>query len=134
MIVEHAYPPNFDAIDAAFRVRGKPVLYAYGDTIYNPCGATVTDALRVHEEVHGRQQAAYPLGVEGWWNSYIRDEVFRLAQEIEAHRAEYRHSCMGRSRDARRLHLREIAKRLSGRLYGNLITYEQARCALTRGE
>ncbi len=50
MRIVHDYPPNFDAIDAAFSVRRiKGVIFTYGDVIYVPGGEEITLALRAHE-------------------------------------------------------------------------------------
>jgi hypothetical protein len=34
--VLHLFPPNYAAINRAFKVRGKPIIFCYGSTIYNP--------------------------------------------------------------------------------------------------
>ena len=36
MRVVRETPPLFDEIDAAFNVRGRPVIFAWGDKIYAP--------------------------------------------------------------------------------------------------
>ena len=56
------FPPNYRAINKAFSVRGKPVIFCYGDTIYNPTRITVTPSLVAHEGVHSRQQGEDPRG------------------------------------------------------------------------
>lgn len=122
-------PPLFDQIDARFGVAGKPVVFAWGDRIYNPMGVSIPAELLAHEAVHGAQQGD---DIEGWWRRYCNDDAFRLDQEIPAHQAEYRAFCErpGRDRRARRLFLRAIAKRLSSPLYGRLISFEKARKAI----
>lgn len=130
MIVKNARPPMFAEIDAAFHVAGKRVIFAFGDTIYNPEGVHISEELMAHEAVHGERQAGVGLAV--WWRRYIADDpAFRLAEEIPAHQAEYAKFCeintKGNARNGRRLALHHIAKRLASPLYGNLIKYEQAR-------
>lgn len=121
-------PPIFEQIDAAFGIAGKPVIFAFGDTIYNPMGIAITRELYAHECVHGHRQGS---DVAGWWAHYIVEPEFRLAEEIPAHQAEYREFCEhnphGRLRNGRRLYLNAIAKKLASPLYGGLISYEKAR-------
>lgn len=127
MQVVNDYPPNFDEIDAVFHTRGKPVLYAFGDRIYAPGGQAVSPALMAHEGVHGRRQGPDVLG---WWRRYIDDVQFRLAEEIEAHAAEYAY-LLGHSsgRNDRRRHLAVTAARMAAPLYryGSLLTSARAR-------
>lgn len=131
MRVVVAKPPLFDEIDTAFGIAGKPVIFAFGDTIYNPMGVRIGEELMAHEAVHGKRQGS---DVEGWWRRYIADPEFRLEEELPAHVAEYRAFCLnntkGHARNARRLALHHIAARLASPLYGRLISYEAARKAL----
>jgi hypothetical protein len=89
MRVIKAFPPNYRMINDAFAVRGKPVIFCYGDTIYNPSGIAVGPALLAHETVHSVRQKADPFGISGWWARYVVDPAFRLAEEIPAHQAEF---------------------------------------------
>lgn len=121
-------PPMFDLIDAAFHVKGKAVLFCFGDDIYNPLGVAVSKALVAHENVHRIQQNGSPLE---WWSVYIRSPVFRLAQEIPAHHAEYKEYCAGQpNRNLRRAYLSDCARRLSSALYGGLISKDEAKRAI----
>lgn len=127
MIIVRRRPPLFDEIDAAFKIAGKPVLFAFGDTIFNPEGVEVSDALHAHEWVHGQRQMG---DVEGWWRRYIADRDFRLTEELLAHKVEYDTLCEGKPRNERRFYLRQIAGKLSSPLYGRLISFEAARTEL----
>jgi hypothetical protein len=121
-------PPMFRQINQKFDVRGKPVLFCFGDTIYNPKGIKIPPQLMVHEGVHSGQQGNDPFE---WWKRYIADATFRLDQELPAHRAEWQFLRDGwrssipvvEANDT--LHL--IAWRLSSPLYGSMIGYEEAR-------
>lgn len=123
MRVVVARPPLFAEIDAVFYVAGKPVIFAWGDVIYNPQGGPIGPELQAHEAVHGKRQGA---DVEGWWRRYIADPEFRLAEEIPAHEAEYR-AYSDKPRNVRRQALHHIASRLASPLYGRLIRYDDAR-------
>lgn len=121
-------PPLMDEIDRAFGVRGKPILFAWGATIYNPQNAYVTYALRHHEAVHGHRQGASTRTIEEWWRRYLEDKEFRLSEEIAAHRAEYQYLWRShRDRNARSRHLQHVAEKLASPLYGGLVTLRDAR-------
>ena len=129
MIQVYGVPPNFKAINDKFSVRGKPVLFCYGDKIYNPMKIVIPPELIAHEEVHSKSQLQ--MGVKLWWDLYIKDKLFRLEEEIEAHRAEYQYLLStqpnGLDRKAYESSFaKPIIERLSGPLYGNMITYEKA--------
>lgn len=133
MKVVVAEPPMMDEIDARTGTRGKPVLYAWGDIIYNPLGMMIPPQLLAHEEVHEKQQALLK-GPKVWWTRYLADLPFRLTQEVPAHQAEYLAYCrLGTNRQQRRRYLHGLIKRLSGPLYGKLVLREKAK-ALILGE
>lgn len=125
MRILHTLPPNFAAINKAFNVRGKPVIFCYGSVIHNPSRIDVRPELIAHEMVHSTQQGGDP---KTWWERYIDDPCFRLDQEIGAHCAEYR-SCHERGLDKM---LDKIAKRLASPMYGNLIDFDRARAILVK--
>jgi signal peptidase I len=124
-----APPPMYDEIDAAFHVKGKKgIIFTWGDTIYVPNGGNVTPELRAHEGVHYSRQTNDTPKIEAWWRHYIADPAFRLAEELPAHRAEYKHFCsQHRDPNTRIRFLYAIAERLGGPLYGGLITASAAR-------
>lgn len=127
----HAYPPNFAAINAEFRVAGKPVFFCYGDTVFNPSKAVISPELMAHEETHSIRQGDDPAG---WWERYINDKAFRLEEETAAHITEYRYIMEYDSRrNSRRVALKRIAARLSSDLYGGLIRYDDAVKLLKQG-
>jgi hypothetical protein len=125
------HPPNFDEIKAAFPNAVKNgVLFAYGDTIFNPSNANIPPQLIAHEQVHSRQHVVVG-GPSKWWRRYIDDMEFRAAQELAAHCAEYRVYCdrvKDRNLRAKTLHM--IASRLAGPLYGNAMSFLEARRAI----
>lgn len=121
------YPPNIDAIDAVFKVRGKRgMLYTYGDTIYVPDGHDPSPEIRAHESVHYVRQTKQ--GITAWWDRYLVDPEYRLAEELPAHHAEYCQFCaLHRDANQRVKFLYTIAGRLSGPLYGGLVDHNKAR-------
>lgn len=87
MKVEVATPPLFDKIVAAFPNASQPgVIFAFGDTIYNPSNIIISPPLLAHEEAHGARQ----LKPEEWWDKYIVDPDFRYNEELYAHGAEFK--------------------------------------------
>ncbi len=123
MKIVTGYPPNIEKIKKAFPIKGKPVCFAYGDTLYNASGSTPPKHLEVHEEVHSKQQGSDP---EAWWDKYIANSVFRLEQEIEAHHVQYEYYKKTESREMTNKLLVFYAETLSSAVYGNLCTYSQA--------
>lgn len=123
-------PPMFDEIDARFRIAGKPIIFAWGDVIYNPAGIAIPPHLMAHEEFHGWRQTQW-TSIEQWWKDYIDNDAFRLEEEILAHQVEYRTLLrVSSNRRARRGYLKQTAKRLAAPLYGRMITLAKARKVL----
>lgn len=119
-------PPNIEQVDAAFQTRGRRgILYAYGDTIYNPSAAHVPNWLVAHELVHGIRQGANP---EAWWRKYIEDVEYRYAEELAAHKVELGIRLQQtRDRNLRAKLVMETAARLSNPLYKSGRALAQAR-------
>ena len=117
------FPPNIDDIRAVLPITGREI-FAYGNVIYNPSGARLGPELIAHERVHFRQQGLFP---KRWWKKFLKSPEFRLEQELEAHREEYRVFCLThRDRNAQSGFLRLIARRLAAPMYGGLITAFEA--------
>lgn len=124
-----AYPPNFNALSKVFPIKGQQgILYSWGDRIYNPSGLEIPPHLLVHEGVHGERQRSIMsidpvVSTEMWWDHYIDDVVFRIIEEKYAHQAEWK-AYNGSAPD---LYLEGMVRRLSGPLYGNMVSSNQAR-------
>lgn len=126
------YPPNFRDIVAVFPMAGSPdTVFAYGDRLYSPTPGVVGPSVVAHEWAHGERQLAYEIGIlpetkiDMWWQRYLVDPAFRLDEELIGHRAEYRWLLEHDPRNERR-HRDAIAKRLSGPLYGRMISFADA--------
>lgn len=139
MLELYERPPIWREVVAKFRIDPDAVFYAWGNTIYNPGRLKLTPSLIAHEGVHGLRQLG--MGVEAWWRRYLDDDGFRLNEEIPAHRAEWfrfeRDSKMPgvpNPRTQRRWELKQIAKRLSGPMYGGMVTYAEAKRLITADE
>lgn len=131
MKIVNAPPPNFAAIVAVFpRARRPGVVFTFGDTIYAPGrDADLSPWIVAHEAAHALRQGPSP---EVWWGRYLADPKFRFDEEVYAHRVEWRTWInMGpRSRHDRRGMMRVVAGRLSGPLYGELVSFSSAKAII----
>lgn len=127
MRVLHSEPPHRWLVELILGPLPDRVIFAFGDRIYNPSGGTLTAALQAHEAVHARQQGRCPWI---WWFRYLLSPRFRLAQELEAHRAEWGVARKTLPGPARRRYLRELSNRLASDMYGGLLTPGEAREAI----
>lgn len=109
--IKKGLPPNYSELAKHFPMTGGEI-FTYGNKIYTH--GRLSKSLVAHEHVHVKQQLK--MGVEKWWKKYIEDEEFRLQQELEAHKAEYRAG--GK--------MAIIAERLASPLYGSLVSVEEA--------
>jgi hypothetical protein len=106
----------------------KKAIFAWGDRIFVPSGATLEKWLVDHESVHGLQQLQHPGSIEGWWTQYLEDPVWRVMQELPAHVAEYRgycKKCADQNKRAKFL-MDVVADRLASPFYGSLLTHDEA--------
>jgi hypothetical protein len=87
-------------IAKAFPRRPPGVIYAWGDTIYNPGGHLLHPPILAHEAEHGRRQQMR-CTPETWWRRYIEDQEFRYFEELFAHAVELKAQMTGdRNRNA----------------------------------
>ena len=103
------------------------IVYAYDDIIYNPDNIEIPYDLLEHETTHLRRQHENGATPESWWRDYLNEPIFRLREETEAYKAQYRaikDKVLNRSRRHRELN--ELAKKLSSPLYGNLVSFVMA--------
>jgi hypothetical protein len=117
-------PPNIEKIKKKFNLTGINVVFTYGDTIYSPHSDKLPEHLIVHERVHEKQQGKEP---EQWWNRYLSEDNFRIQQESEAYRTQYNFVAPKVSRQQRRQFLKELATSFSSKMYGSILTFNQAK-------
>lgn len=131
MKITQGYPPNYDDICKVFNIRGRAgIVFTYGDTIYIPGGMQLPSHLLAHEKVHIEQQTK--MGAEKWWKKYLVDSEFRLDQEVEAYRAQYK-AMFALQRSMRRIIFRKLCNDLAGPMYGYVVSNEEA-ARLIRGD
>jgi hypothetical protein len=139
MKVVVALPPNIEQLRRVFpALRGheNDTVFTWGETVYAPGGAHIlTPALRAHEGVHYSRQTNNAMRIEAWWNNYMSDAEFRLAEELPAHRAEFKQFCADHRDSNQRIRfLHSIGARLASPLYGGLLSAAQARRVILGGK
>jgi hypothetical protein len=107
----------------------KGVIFTVNNKIHIFDKRLLTRDLLAHELTHIEQQKE--MGYKKWWEKYLEDTEFRLTQEYLAYQNQYQYCKEFYSRNARRIVLKHIIGSLSGPMYGNLITEEEARNLLT---
>lgn len=132
--VRYEKPPFWDRIIERFPMAAKgDVIFSWGNRIYRPnVMAGLSKSLAAHEAVHCKRQMAYPGGTEAWWERYLIEAQFRLDEEIPAHKAEFAVLRAKYKSPSMKAHaLSQIAHRLAGPLYGNLISIAEAKKLIT---
>lgn len=133
MNIIYDYPPNYKKIADTFNIKdNEGVIFTYGNDLYVPDGERILidKPLIKHEKVHARQQKKIGIGL--WWERFLEDADFRFTQELEAYREQYR-AMAGLTLQQRLGYLDHIASDLSGEMYGNLMTKDEAVAAITEG-
>ena len=126
MTIVKGRPPNYADIVAAFPAAARlGTIFTYGNIVYVNGVPDLNPQLKAHEAVHIDQQRRHG-GPGPWWERYLADGPFRLAQELSAHRAEYKTlKHLDRNAGARALEF--IAARLASPLYGGIVTVREAK-------
>ena len=114
-------PPNIGVIKKYLKPNEKTV-FTYGDKIYNPGNWPLQPDIIAHELVHVRQQGGAP---NIWWEKYLENPAWRLKQELEAYREQWKFIQKTKERNKSML-LIQFAQTLSSEIYGNLIDYATA--------
>lgn len=102
----------------------KGTVFTYGDKIHVHAGFLSEDLI-VHEITHVAQQTK--MGVKKWWDKYLEDPAFRLAEELMAYKNQYQWAVENLNRQGKRNLLRHVSKVLSSRLYGKIISETEAK-------
>ena len=98
------WPPNINEIKQVLPINEK-IVYCYGDKIYVPDGHEVEPEILYHESIHKQQQGDNP---KEWWLKY-----FFVKKHTSVKRSD--------------IELEETAQALSGKEYGNLISFHEAK-------
>ena len=128
-----ALPPVFDRCVAAFgheAIIGRPIVWSWGNKVFNPLGIEIPPEILAHEKVHGERQSSDPVRINAWWDKYLTDAQFRYDEELVAHRAEWHAYFRRRPGKDNTEVLNKIAERLASSLYGGCCTVAQAKDAI----
>ena len=92
MQIKNELPPIYDEAIKRFPNANfdKGTVFTYGQNLHCSDKFTPPADILVHESVHARQQGDYP---REWWQRYFEDPMFRLSQELEAYRTQYKFYC-----------------------------------------
>ena len=123
MQVVQENPPFIDELGNVFRLP-EGAVFTFGEVIYNPSGNIISKPLMKHEEHHSRQQGIDP---QAWWERYLKDSDFRLAQEVPAYQLQYREAKKYiKDKNSLFQYVLNLANDLSSQMYGNCITKSEA--------
>lgn len=105
------------------------VIFTYGNVISSSAGM-MTEDLLAHEKHHTIQQSNFG-GADKWWREYLDNEQFRLDQELECYRKQYKWLKANiKDRNEVFRYLEHYANSLSGEMYGNLLSKSEARALI----
>lgn len=133
MNIKNEKPPNlvWESCHYYFNLENEKPVFTYGDTIYNPHNCPIDELVVAHECVHQIQQGEKP---DEWWDRYFKDKDFRLDQELAAYRVQYRVAKdVIKDRNAVAKLLFDMARVLSGPVYGNLLSHVEATKKIKNG-
>ena len=102
----------------------KGVIFVFNQKIYTRY--PLSEHLIVHEETHIQQQGNL-LGSIKWVMMYMLSASFRLRQELEAYRAQYKYIFKHSNRNEANTLLLRISKDLSSEMYGDIISFDEAK-------
>lgn len=120
-------PAIFLKIHNKFKVQFKDIVIAYYPDIYVKEGYLPTSKM-VHEQIHLDRQEK--IGVVKWWDKYLSDKRFRLHEELMAYSAEIDYIYGPHSKallQYRDIRVEQLLQEISSSMYGNMISYEEAR-------
>jgi hypothetical protein len=125
MKTKSGFPPNIQQLKTFFDVETHKPIFTYGDEIYAPYHEHVPEDIIEHEKIHIKQQKQF-TNPDIWWNKYILDTEFRLAQELEAYAHQYQWIKGISNTKIADEALIEMASNLSSPLYRLNISYGRA--------
>lgn len=128
MIVTNEIPPIYGKLLEVFNVKWEDgILITVGETVYcNDLDVfNKRPDLFVHEKCHAVQQRK--LGSSQWWKKYLEDPEFRFQEEVTAYFAQAKYVKEKiKDRNQRFPILNGMCKDLSGKMYGEMMTYQAA--------
>lgn len=125
MKISHKKPPHFKIMHKVFGCDWERTAFAFGNTIYSKY--PLEDHLIVHESVHLNQQGRNIIGAWIWLALYLCSKRFRYHMELQAFRKQWQFIKKNYYFNVRYETLNKMSLSLSGELYGNIVSFEEAR-------
>lgn len=132
MKISHNKPPHFWIMKAIFKCDWERTAFAFGDTIYSKY--ELPDHLIVHEKTHLMQQYHSTIGAWIWLALYLVSKRFRYHMELQAYRNQWQFFKQNYSFGVQERFIEKIAGDLSSTLYGNIVSFSEARRAIRYGK
>ena len=123
-MIKREKPPVWDKLVKAFGVEWGTICVAYDKDIYCGDKANLSTDVIVHESVHLARQEKDPVQ---WWENYMKNKELRFTEELVAYHTQYdylKNNVKDRNRLAR--YLFNLARDLSGPMYGNVVSHSEA--------
>ncbi len=118
-------PPMADFCEKYFGASwDKGTIFAYKDTIHAKNPSRISPDVEAHEVVHLKQQREFG-DADKWWDAYLTDDKFRIAQEMEAYKAQIQYALEHYDRNYRRALKKHIYASFAS-LSGGAVTVAQA--------
>lgn len=126
MKISHEKPPIYERLVRVFGIDWNDgIVITYGDTLHTKEGNNIPNDLVVHEKTHTRQQEK--IGIMTWWEEYIANPEFRIKQEAEAYRNQWKFLISTEKNRERLFHKKlRLVDDLSGPIYGNVVSGSEA--------
>lgn len=124
MKISHNKPPHFKIMQKVFGCDWERTAFAFSNTIYSKY--PLPDHLIEHESVHLKQQGFNFIGAWIWLALYLSSKRFRYHMELQAYRKQWQFFKEHYAFQYRGEFIAKIAGDLSGELYGNIVTYNEA--------
>ena len=123
--ISHELPPK-EIYNRAVEMFGadfnRGTTFTVGNTIY--CKGNISPDLLEHEKVHIKQQGS---NWKEWWEKYFTNEKFRLDQELDAYKTQYRWIKTNiKDRNLQSKYLMFFSSCLSGKMYGDILSMTDA--------
>ena len=109
-----------------YKINWEIIIISWGDTVYSKCN--IPPDFIIHEQTHLKRQKFSKIYGLWWWWRYIRNQEFRLNEELVAYQNQWKFIQKTiKDRNQRSVMLDKLANALSGKIYGNIIDVYHAR-------
>lgn len=132
MKISHNKPPHWLIMRMVFKCDWNRTAFAFGNTIYSK--TELPDHIIKHESVHLEQQHHSFIGAWVWLVRYLFSKKYRYRMELEAYQEQWRFFRRHYAYNYHADFIAKVAGDLSGKLYGNIVSYDEAVRAIKNNE